>query len=93
MSWHVWNGQRSVCPATHPVSANDLRNIKYKVTEAGAPARWRLASDNYGTSPADIRYMLTGSVWDAVVQALWVKLSTGKQGLRCRCVGKWTRLN
>ena len=76
MSWHVWNGQRSVCPATHPVELPMIsENIKYKVTRAGAPARWRLASDNYGTDKPG-GYSLHAdwfNGWDAKVQALWIK--------------------
>lgn len=76
MSWHVWNGTRSVCPATHPVELPMItENVKYKVTEAGAPARWRLSSDNYGTDKPG-GFSLHGdwfNGWDAKVQALWVK--------------------
>ena len=50
MSWNVWNNdtRKTQCPTTHPVELPMItENIKYKVTEAGATARWRLASDNY----------------------------------------------
>jgi hypothetical protein len=74
MSWHVWNGTRSVCPTTHPVELPMItENIKYKVTE-GTP-RWRLSSDNYGTDKPG-GFSLHGdwfNGWDAKVQALWVK--------------------
>ena len=76
MSWSVWNGQRSVCPTTHPVELPMIsENIKYKVIEAGAAARWRLASDNYDkTIPGG--YSLHAdwfNGWDAKVQETWVK--------------------
>jgi Domain of unknown function (DUF1996) len=39
------------CPATHPVPLPEISfHIAYKVKEANAPLRWRLASDNYSTS-------------------------------------------
>ena len=50
-------------------------NIRYKVTEAGAAAWWRLSSDNYRTDKPG-GYSLHAdwfNGWDAKVQALWVK--------------------
>jgi hypothetical protein len=46
------------CPATHPVALPEISfNIAYKVKEANAPLRWRLASDNYSTSlPAGLSF-------------------------------------
>jgi Domain of unknown function (DUF1996) len=39
------------CPSSHQVQLTQIGlNVKYKVTEAAAPARWRLSSDMYGTS-------------------------------------------
>ncbi|AKJ27182.1 DUF1996 domain-containing protein [Caldimonas brevitalea] len=39
------------CPATHPVALPVITfNIRYMVTEAGAPLRWRLSSDMYDPS-------------------------------------------
>lgn len=39
------------CPASHPVPLPEITfNIIYPVTEANAPLRWRLASDNYSSS-------------------------------------------
>jgi len=39
------------CPSTHPVAIPEITvSVLYGVTEAGAPARWRLASDNYDPS-------------------------------------------
>lgn len=39
------------CPASHPVPLPEITfNIVYPVTEANAPLRWRLSSDNYSTS-------------------------------------------
>ncbi|MDB4971908.1 MAG: hypothetical protein JWN48_249 [Myxococcaceae bacterium] len=39
------------CPATHPVPIPEITfNIRYPVVEAGAPLRWRLASDMYDPS-------------------------------------------
>lgn len=39
------------CPATHPVVLPEITfSIVYPVTEANAPLRWRLSSDNYSTS-------------------------------------------
>ena len=76
MSWHVWNGTRSVCPTSHPVELPLItENVKYKVTEAGAPGRWRLASDNYGTDkPGGFSLHADWfNGWDPKVQALWVK--------------------
>ena len=76
MSWSVWNGNRSVCPTSHPVELPMItENIKYKVTEAGAPGRWRLASDNYGTDKPG-GYSLHAdwfNGWDPKIQSLWVK--------------------
>jgi hypothetical protein len=42
------------CPASHPVAIPEITvNVLYPVTDASAPARWRLASDNYDpTLPA-----------------------------------------
>jgi hypothetical protein len=42
------------CPATHPVALPEITvNALYYVKDASAPARWRLASDNYDpTLPA-----------------------------------------
>ncbi len=39
------------CPASHPVPLPEITfNIVYPVTEANAPLRWRLSSDNYSAS-------------------------------------------
>jgi len=39
------------CPASHPVAIPEITiNVLYPVTEEGAPARWRLASDSYDSS-------------------------------------------
>lgn len=39
------------CPASHPVPLPEITfNIVYPVTEANAPLRWRLSSDNYGSN-------------------------------------------
>ncbi|WP_280152730.1 DUF1996 domain-containing protein [Piscinibacter sp. XHJ-5] len=39
------------CPKTHPVPLSEITfNIIYDVTEANAPLRWRLSSDNYDRS-------------------------------------------
>lgn len=76
MAWSVWNGTRSVCPTTHPVELPMIsENVKYKVKEAGAPARWRLSSDNYGTEkPGGFSLHADWfNGWDAKVQELWVK--------------------
>lgn len=36
------------CPSTHPVAVPEITfNIRYLVTEANAPTRWRLSSDMY----------------------------------------------
>ena len=42
------------CPATHPVAVPEITlSVLYTITDASAPARWRLASDNYDpTLPA-----------------------------------------
>ena len=76
MSWNVWNGTTNVCPATHPVELPMIsENIKYIVKEAGASARWRLASDNYGTDKPG-GYSLHAdwfNGWDTKVQETWVK--------------------
>ncbi len=40
-----------LCPASHPVPIPEIAlNLKYKVTDASAPARWRLSSDMYPSS-------------------------------------------
>lgn len=39
------------CPASHPVPVPEIAfNIVYPITEANAPTRWRLSSDNYSSS-------------------------------------------
>jgi hypothetical protein len=39
------------CPSTHPVAVPEITiSVLYEVTDASAPARWRLASDNYDPS-------------------------------------------
>jgi hypothetical protein len=39
------------CPSTHPVGVPEITfRISFPVKEANAPARWRLASDNYDRS-------------------------------------------
>jgi hypothetical protein len=42
------------CPATHPVAVPEITvSVLYYIKDASAPARWRLASDNYDpTLPA-----------------------------------------
>lgn len=78
MSLEVWsNTTRKVeCPATHPVELPMIaEKVRYKVTEAGSSARWRLSSDNYGTDKAG-GYSLHAdwfNGWDAKVQDIWVK--------------------
>ena len=78
MAAWVWNGdtRKIQCPTTHPVELPMItENIRYTVREAGAPARWRLSSDNYGTDKPG-GYSLHAdwfNGWDAKVQALWVK--------------------
>jgi len=43
--------QRSSCPPSHPVMLPQITEIvDYPVTDAAAPAYWRLSSDMYGTS-------------------------------------------
>ena len=78
MSREVWNNEtrKTQCPSSHPIELPMItENIRYIVKEAGAPARWRLASDNYDkTIPGG--YSLHAdwfNGWDAKVQALWVK--------------------
>jgi len=78
MSFEVWNNatKKVQCPTTHPVELPMLaEKIRYKVTEAGSPARWRLSSDNYGTEKPG-GYSLHAdwfNGWDAKVQETWVK--------------------
>lgn len=76
MSWDVWNGQRSVCPTSHPVELPMIaENVRYKVTEEGAAARWRLSSDNYATDKPG-GYSLHAdwfNGWDPKIQETWVK--------------------
>jgi Domain of unknown function (DUF1996) len=39
------------CPSSHPVQLTQIGlNVKYKVTDAAAPAKWRLSSDMYDTT-------------------------------------------
>ena len=48
---HMAYPSGGACPVTHPVPTPVISfNIVYKVSEANAPLRWRLASDNYDPS-------------------------------------------
>jgi hypothetical protein len=63
------------CPASHPVQLPSLvEKVRYRVTESGSTARWRLSSDTYSTSlPGG--YSAHGdwfNGWDPAVQQTWV---------------------
>ena len=64
------------CPATHPVLMPSMeQKVQYVVTEAGASARWRLSSDNYGTEKAG-GYSLHAdwfNGWDMAIQEAFIK--------------------
>lgn len=48
---HMAYGTGRGCPSSHPVPLPEITfNIVYVVTEANAPLRWRLASDNYSST-------------------------------------------
>jgi Domain of unknown function (DUF1996) len=48
---HMSYPENTKCPATHPVPIPAISlNLKYKVTDPSAPARWRLSSDMYAAS-------------------------------------------
>lgn len=64
------------CPSTHPVAIPEITfNIVYPVTEANAPLRWRLSSDNYSSSlPGG--YSAHGDWWNgwkADIMDAWVR--------------------
>lgn len=77
MAFTVWNNDKRVveCPSTHPVQVPTLtEKVQYNVTEAGASARWRLSSDNYGTDkPGGFSIHADWfNAWDPKVQKVWV---------------------
>ncbi len=48
---HMAYPENTKCPASHPVPIPAISlNLKYKVIDPSAPARWRLSSDMYDTS-------------------------------------------
>lgn len=78
MSFTVWDNEarKVACPTSHPVLLPGLtEKIKYKVTEAGSTARWRLSSDNYDkTLPGGYSIHADWfNGWDAAVQDIWIK--------------------
>lgn len=78
MSIQEWNNttKKVQCPASHPVELPMIaEKVRYMVTEAGSPARWRLSSDNYGTDKLG-GYSLHAdwfNGWDPKVQEIWLK--------------------
>ncbi len=64
------------CPATHPVATPEITfNIVYRITEAGAPLRWRLSSDNYSSSRPG-GYSAHGDWWNGWkvdIQDAWIR--------------------
>ncbi len=64
------------CPASHPVAIPDISlNLKYKVHDTQAPARWRLSSDMYGTSkPGGFSAHADWfDGWDEAIKNTWVQ--------------------
>lgn len=78
MAFTAWdNSARKVtCPKSHSVRLPGLtEKVQYKVTDAGAPARWRLSSDNYGPDlPGGYSIHADWfNGWDPKVQDTWIK--------------------
>lgn len=73
--WPIPNPYGGKCPPSHPVSVPQITiQAVYPVTEANAPLRWRLASDNYDKSiPAG--YSMHGdwfNGWKPEIMNAWV---------------------
>lgn len=64
------------CPATHPVQLPTLtEKIRYRVTESGSTAFWRLSSDNYPSSTPggySVHADWFGG-WDQNIERTWVQ--------------------
>jgi hypothetical protein len=73
---HMAYANGGKCPTTHPVNVPEVtQSVLYPVTEANAPLRWRLSSDNYSSSlPAGYSSHADWfNGWKPDVMDVWIK--------------------